>query len=129
MTITFATIVSRGYCFLSELRRGRCRSCLFAIYGAMSVLLNGAALGALISITYAWSVKDEELSSSPPRGARTHGLPVMADLKSGSQLPSHPHRLSLQRRVVFSDCGCHLLRLALVCMTAYYLLVVIGLFA
>ena len=81
MTITFATIVSRGYCFLSEFRSGRCRSCLFAIYGASSVLLNGAALGALISITYAWSVKDEELSSSPPPGARTHGLPMIADWK------------------------------------------------
>ena len=64
-----------------------------------------------------------------PAGGRTHGLPVMADWKSGSQLLSHPHRLSLQRRVVFSDCGCHLLRHALVCMTAYHLLVVIGLFA
>ena len=31
-------------------------------------------------------------------------------------------------RVVYSDCGCHLLRHALVCMTAYHLLVVIGLF-
>ena len=51
-------------------------------YGALSVLLNDAALGALISITYAWSVKDEELSSSPPRGARTHGLPMMTDWKS-----------------------------------------------
>ena len=101
----------------------------YCVYGASSVPLNGAALGALISITYAWSVKDEELSFSPPRGARTHGLPVMADWKSGSQLLSHPHRLSLQRRVVFSDCGCHLLRHALVCMTAYHLLVVIGLFA
>ena len=35
----------------------------------------------------------------------------------------------LPGRVVFSDCGCHLLRHALVCMTAYHLLVVIGLFA
>ena len=51
-----------------EFRNGRCRSCLFAIYGAASVPLNGVAHGALISITYAWSVKDEELSSSPPRG-------------------------------------------------------------
>ena len=82
MTITFATIVSRGYCFLNEFRSGRCRSCLFAIYGALSVLLNDAALEALISITYAWSVRDEELSSSPPRGARTHGLPMMTDWKS-----------------------------------------------
>ena len=46
---------------------------LFAIYGATSVSLNGAALGALISITYAWSVKDEELSSSPPRGRGSMG--------------------------------------------------------
>ena len=80
MTITFATIVSRGYYSLREFRSGRCRSCLFAIYGAASVPLNGVAHGALISITYAWSVKDEELSSSPPLGARTHGLPAMADL-------------------------------------------------
>ena len=68
MTITLATIVSRGYYSLREFRSGRGRSCLSAIYGAASVLLNGAALGALISITYVWSVKDEELSSSPPRG-------------------------------------------------------------
>ena len=79
------------YCFLNEFRSGRCRSCLFAIYGALSVLLNDAALGALISITYAWSVKDEELSSSPPRGARTHGLPMMTDWKSpeASCFPIH----------------------------------------
>ena len=95
MTITFATIVSRGYCFLNEFRSGRCRSCLFAIYGALSVLLNDAALGALISITYAWSVKDEELSSSPLRGARTHGLPMMTDWKSleASCCPIHTDSL------------------------------------
>ena len=58
------------------------RSCLFATYGALSVLLNDAALGALINITYACSVNDEELSSSPPLGARTHGLPMMTDWKS-----------------------------------------------
>ena len=29
---------------------------------------------------------------------------------------------------VYSDCGCHLMRHALVCMTAYYLLAVIGLY-
>ena len=107
--VTCASIVSRGYYSLREFRSGRCRSCLFAIYGATSVPLNGAALGALISITYAWSEKDEELSSSPPRGARIHGLPVRADL-SLEALPSHPHRLSLQRRVVFLavgvTCGC-----------------------
>ena len=34
-----------------------------------------------------------------------------------------------QWRLVDSDCGCHLLRHALVGMTAYHLLVVIGLFA
>ena len=44
MTITFATIVSRGYYSLREFRSGRGRSCLSAIYGAASVLLNGAAL-------------------------------------------------------------------------------------
>ena len=95
MTITFATIVSRGYCFLSEFRSGRCRSCLFAIYGALSVLLNDAALGALISITYAWSVKDEELSSSPPPGARTHGLPMMTDWKSPEASCCPIHTVSL----------------------------------
>ena len=47
-TITFATIVSRGYYSLREFRSGRCRSCLFAIYGAASVPLNGVAHGALI---------------------------------------------------------------------------------
>ena len=88
MTIAFATIVSRGYCFLSEFRSGRCRSCLFAIYGALSVLLNDAALGALISITYAWSVKDEELSSSPPPGARTHGLPMTGKVRKPAAVPS-----------------------------------------
>ena len=82
MMITFATIVSRGYCFLNVFRSGRCRSCPFAIYGAWSVLLNDAALGALINITYACSVNDEELFSSPPLGARTHGLPMMTDWKS-----------------------------------------------
>ena len=92
---TFATIVSRGFCFLSEFRSGRCRSCLFAIYGALSVLLNGAALGALISITYAWSVKGEELSSSPPPGARTHGLPMMTDWKSPEACCCPIHTVSL----------------------------------
>ena len=87
--------VSRGYYSLREFRSGRCRSCLFAIYGAASVPLNGVAHGALISITYAWSVKDEELSSSPPRGARTHGLPVMADLS-----------LEASCRPIHTDCLC-----------------------
>ena len=95
MTITCASIVSRGYYSLREFRSGRCRSCLFAIYGATSVPLNGAALGALISITYAWSVKDEELSSSPPRGARIHGLPVRADLS-----------LEASCRPIHTDCLC-----------------------
>ena len=45
--------------------------------------------------TYAWSVKDEELSSSPPRGARTHGLPVMADLS-----------LEASCRPIHTDCLC-----------------------
>ena len=85
----------RIYCFLSEFRSGRCRSCLFAIYGALSVLLNDAALGALISITYAWSVKDEELSSSPPPGARTHGLPMMTDWKSPEASCCPIHTVSL----------------------------------
>ena len=44
---------------------------------------------------YAWSVKDEELSSSPPRGARTHGLPVMADLS-----------LEASCRPIHTDCLC-----------------------
>ena len=48
-------------------------------YGARSALLNDAALGVLINITYACSVNDEELFSSPPLGARTHGLPMMTD--------------------------------------------------
>ena len=95
MTITCASIVSRGYYSLREFRSGRCRSCLFAIYGATSVPLNGAALGALICITYAWSVKDEELSSSPPRGARIHGLPVRADLS-----------LEASCRPIHTDCLC-----------------------
>ena len=54
-----------------------------------------AALGALISITYAWNVKDEELSSSPPRGARIHGLPVRADLS-----------LEASCRPIHTDCLC-----------------------
>ena len=49
--------------------------------------------------------------------------------ESVGHLRSHPYRYSLQRRVVYPNCGCHLMRHALVCMTAYYLLVVIGLFA
>ena len=80
--ITFATIVNRGYCFLNVFRSGRRRSCPFATYGARSALLNDAALGVLINITYACSVNDEELFSSPPLGARTHGLPMMTDRKS-----------------------------------------------
>ncbi len=95
MTITFATIVSRGYCFLNEFRSGRYRSCLFAIYGASSVLLNGAALGALINSTYAGSVKDEVLSSSPPLGVRTHGLPMMTDWKSPEASCCPIHTVSL----------------------------------
>ena len=43
----FAATVSRGYCFLNVFQSGRRRSCLFATYGALSVLLNDAALGAL----------------------------------------------------------------------------------
>ena len=82
MMITFATIASRGYCFLNVFRSGRRRSCPFATYGARSALLNDAALGVLINITYACSVNDEELYSSPPLGARTHGLPMMTDWKS-----------------------------------------------
>ena len=82
MMITFATIVNRGYCFLNVFRSGRRRSCPFATYGAWSVILNDAALGALINITYACSVNDEELFSSPPLGARTHGPPMMTDWKS-----------------------------------------------
>ena len=58
------------------------RCCPFATYGARSALLNDAALGVLINITYACSVNDEELFSSPPLGARTHGLPMMTDWKS-----------------------------------------------
>ena len=78
------------YCFLNVFRSGRRRSCPFATYGAWSVLLNDAALGALINITYACSVNDEELFSSPPLGARTHGLPMMTDWKSlsASSVPS-----------------------------------------
>ena len=41
------------------------------------------------------SVKDEELSSSPPRGARTHGLPVRADLS-----------LEASCRPIHTDCLC-----------------------
>ena len=37
---------------------------------------------ALINITYACSVNDKELFSSPQLGARTHGLPMMTDWKS-----------------------------------------------
>ena len=60
-------------------------------HGARSALLNDAALGVLINITYACSVNDEELSSSPPLGARTHGLPMMTDRKrlSASYGPIH----------------------------------------
>ena len=81
MMITFAAIVNRGYCFLNVFRSGRRRSCPFATYGARSAPLNDA-LGVLIYITYACSVNDEELFSSPPLGARTHGLPMMTDWKS-----------------------------------------------
>ena len=63
-------------------RSGRRRSYPFATYGARSALLNDAALGVLINTTYACSVNDEELFSSPPLGARTHGLPMMTDWKS-----------------------------------------------
>ena len=68
--------------FPERIRSGRRRSCPFATYGAWSVLLNDAALGTLINITYACSVNDEELFSSPPLGARTHGLPMMTDWMS-----------------------------------------------
>ena len=82
MTITFATIVNRGYCFLNVFRSGRRRTYPFATYGARSALLNDAAHGVLINTTYACSANDEELFSSPPLGARTHGLPMMTDWKS-----------------------------------------------
>ena len=36
MTITFATIVNRGYCFLNVFRSGRRRNYPFATYGARS---------------------------------------------------------------------------------------------
>ena len=82
MTITFATIVNRGYCFLNVFRSGKRRTYPFVTYGARSALFNDAAHGVLINTTYACSANDEELFSSPPLGARTHGLPMMTDWKS-----------------------------------------------
>ena len=54
--------------FYLEDSEGRRRSCPFATYGARSALLNDAALGILINITYACSVNDEELFSRPRWG-------------------------------------------------------------
>ena len=61
---------------------GRRRTYPFATYGARSALHNDAAHGVLTNTTYACSANDEELFSSPPLGARTHGLPMMTDWKS-----------------------------------------------
>ena len=66
------------------------------------------------------SANDEELFSSPPMGARTHGLPMMTDWNSLSAIGGAlAYRSSLQWRAIFSGSGCHLMRHALVCVTEY----------
>ena len=82
MTITYATIVNKGYCFLNVFRSGKLRTYPSVTYGVRSALLNDAAHEVLTNTTYACSANEEELFSSPPMGARTHGLPMMADWNS-----------------------------------------------
>ena len=80
---------------LNVFRSGKLRTCPSVTYGVRSALLNDAAHEVLTNTTCACSANDEELFSSPPRGARTHGLPMMTDWKSleASCCPIHTDSL------------------------------------
>ena len=93
MMITYATIVNKGYCFLNVFRSGKLRTYPSATHGVHEVLTN---------TTCACSANDEELLSSPPMGARIHGLPMMTDCNSLSAIiVALTCRFSVQWRAIY----------------------------
>ena len=83
-------------------------------YGVRSAPLNDAAHEVLTNTTYACSANDEELFSSPPMGARTHGPPMMTDCNSLSAIiGALTYRSSVHGERYLSGSGCHLIRHAM----------------